>query len=120
MRLIATLAVAGFIVLLSTVPGEARPGDSVFVWLAEVTPPTLQKLMHLAAYSLLAFLCFWTLEVVERSAYRIAFTLALTVALGAVLEWCQTQIPGRFGNVLDVALNAIGSTLGVIAALVLI
>ena len=119
-RLLITLLVAGLIVTLSVVPGHAKPGDSLFTWLAATTPPTIQKIMHLGAYSLLSFLWMWTLEDLAPRAWRIALALVLAVALGAALEWYQTMVPGRFGNVMDVVLNALGAVLGILAAAVLL
>lgn len=119
-RLLLTVALTGLIVALSVVPAHAKPGDSVFVWLAATTPPTIQKLMHLAAYSVLAFLWMWTLDEVLSRTPRIALALLLSVALGASLEWYQTMVPGRFGSVMDVVLNSIGSALGILAAVLLL
>jgi VanZ family protein len=38
------------------------------------------------------------------------------VAFGAVMEWCQTKVPGRYGTAFDVALDAAGAALGLLAA----
>ena len=36
------------------------------------------------------------------------------------MEWRQTKVPGRFGTVNDVVLNAAGAALGLLAAIVLL
>ena len=119
-RLIATLMLIAVIVTLSVVPGRVQSGDSAFVRLVAMTPAPLQKLMHTIAYAGLALLWMWTLESVESRIVRIALTLIATIGLGAVLEWHQTRVPGRFGTLFDVALNALGALLGLAMALLLL
>ena len=46
--------------------------------------------------------------------------LIIAVAFGVVMEWCQTKVPGRYGTVYDVALNAAGAALGLLAAIFLL
>jgi len=112
-----TLVFAGLIVALSVTPGIARPGDNAFVWIVVNTPEPLQKLMHVAVYAALALLWMWTLESVESRTLRIALAFLATIGLGAALEWYQTQVPGRFGSLFDVALNALGAIVGLAMAL---
>ena len=119
-RLALTMAVLLVIIAVSVVPGQARAGDSMFVWLVAATPTPLQKVLHLAAYAVLAMLWMWTLEHLSSQAVRIAIVLLLSVGTGALLEWYQTFVPGRFGTLIDVLLNASGTILGVIAAFILI
>jgi VanZ family protein len=40
----------------------------------------------------------------------------ITVGFGAVVEWCQTRVPGRIGSLADVLLNAAGAALGLLVA----
>lgn len=108
------------IVTVSVAPGHARPGDSVFVWLVAATPAPLQKLLHVVAYAVLASLWMWTLDKISSNPIRIATALAITVLTGAVLEWYQTSVPGRFGTLTDVVFNAGGAILGVIVASLLL
>ena len=115
-----TLVMLILIVTVSIVPGQARPGDSVFVWLVSATPTLLQKLLHVLAYAVLAFLCMWTLSDIESRPSRITAALAITIATGALLERYQVFVPGRFGTVTDVILNAIGATFGVLGAAILL
>jgi len=112
-----TLVFAGLIVALSVTPGIARPGDNAFVWIVVNTPEPLQKLMHVAVYAALALLWIWTLESVESRTLRVALAFLATIGLGAALEWYQTQVPGRFGSLFDVALNALGAIVGLALAL---
>ena len=108
------------IIALSVFPGHARSGDSVFVWLVAATPAPLQKLMHFLIYAGLAWLWAWTLEGVAPRWLRLAIAFVITVGLGATLEWYQTRVPGRFGTLLDVLLNAAGAAAGLVAALLLL
>ena len=119
-RLAITLVFVGVVIALSIAPGIARPGDSMFNWLVVNTATPIQKAMHVAVYALLAVLWMWTLDSVESRAIRIVLTLIACVGLGAVLEWHQTRVPGRFGTVADVVLNVIGAIAGLIAALILL
>ena len=119
-RLIATLMLIAVIVALSVLPGRAQPGDSAFVWLVSMTPAPLQKLMHGVAYAAVALLWMWTLEKMNPMPLRMALTFTLSVGIGAVLEWYQTSVPGRFGTLSDAILNAVGSLVGLIAALFLL
>ena len=119
-RLIVTLLLVAFIVAVSVVPGKAQPGDSAFVWLVSVTPAPLQKLLHVVAYAALAWLWMWTLDSIHSIPLRAATVFAITVAMGTVLEWYQTSVPGRYGTLTDAILNVLGSVAGVIAAVFLL
>jgi hypothetical protein len=119
-RIISTICFMALLALLSLIPGRPQPGDSAFVWLVASTPTLLQKLMHICLYGVLALLLVWTLESIQSKTYRFLICFLIAVAFGAVMEWCQTKVPGRFGSVVDLALNAIGAALGLLtAALVL-
>jgi len=119
-RLIVTLVLVVGIVTLSVVPGRSQPGDSAFVWLVSVTPMPLQKVLHVIAYATLAVLLMWTLETIDSMPRRVALAFVVTVSLGAVLEWYQTSVPGRFGTFADAILNMIGSIAGLIVAVFLL
>ena len=51
---------------------------------------------------------------------RVSLSLIGTVGIGAVLEWFQTRVPGRYGTIIDILLNLIGACLGLLAALLLL
>ncbi len=118
-RWLITLVFVGIVVVMSVTPGRFQAGDSVFVWLVANTPTALQKFMHVAVYAALALLLMWALESIESRTSRIVWTLVLTFSLGAVLEWYQTMVPGRFGTIVDVLLNAVGTIVGLVAALLI-
>ena len=115
-----TLIFAALIVALSISPGIDRSGDNLFVWIIVRTPNLLQKIMHVATYAILAVLWMWTLESVESRIVRTALAIIATVGMGAVLEWHQTRVPGRFGTIFDVLLNTLGALVGLAMALLLL
>lgn len=119
-RLLITLAVTGVIVLLSITPGDQQIDDNVFVWLVVITPTTLQKILHVVAYGGLAFLWAWTFHMALPRIGQMVLSLTLTIATGAALEWYQTTVPGRFGTLMDIVLNAAGAALGILAAILLL
>lgn len=119
-RWIITLVLVVAVIVLSVIPGHARSGDSVFVWLVASTPTLVQKLMHFLIYAGLAWLWTWTLEGIAPRWLRLTIAFTLAVGLGAALEWYQTRVPGRFGTLLDVLLNTAGAIAGLVAALLLL
>lgn len=119
-RALLTALLMLLLMAASIVPGRAEPGDSVFVWAVAKTPPLLQKALHLSLYGLLALLWVWTLTAIQSKGLRLGIAFLVAVAFGATLEWYQTRVPGRFGSLLDVALNATGAILGLLASLVLL
>jgi VanZ family protein len=118
--LLSTLVLTGVIMLVSLLPGSSRHGDYPFSWLVTKTPTLLQKVLHVCLYAILALLLVWTLDDIQPREYRLLIAFILAVAFGAVMEWCQTLVPGRYGTVFDVALNAAGAALGLLAAAFLI
>lgn len=119
-RYAVALAFVAIVVVLSITPGVAKPGDSVFVWLVVNTATPVQKVMHVAVYALLCALWIWSFEPVQSKFLRIGLAVAVTISLGATLEWHQTQVPGRFGTVADVLLNAAGAAAMALLALLLL
>ena len=108
------------LMLVSLIPGHHKTGDSVFIWLVVNTPTLLQKILHVCLYGVLALLFLWTFEGIQSMAFRFLISFVIAVAFGAVMEWSQTKVPGRFGTMYDVALNAAGAALGLLAAVLLL
>lgn len=106
----------GLLALASLIPGRPQLGDSAFIWLVAETPKLLQKVLHVGLYGVLALLLAWTLESIESRTQRFLIAFILAVVFGAVMEWYQTKVPGRFATVSDVALNGLGAALGLLAA----
>jgi hypothetical protein len=119
-RIVITLCFMALLMVASIIPGRAEPGDSVFVWLVAKTPTLLQKALHLCLYGVLSLLWVWTLDAIQSRSQRLVIAVTIAVCFGAAMEWYQTKVPGRFGTLLDVALNAGGALLGICAAIFLL
>jgi hypothetical protein len=119
-RIILTLSFMALLMLVSLSPGRPKPDDSAFIWLVAKTPTLIQKILHFSLYGVLVLLLVWSLESIESNTYRLLISFIIAVAFGAVMEWRQTKVPGRFGTVYDVVLNAAGAALGLLAAIVLL
>jgi len=119
-RWLITTAFAILVVIVSVTPGRDQAEDSIFVWLVVNTPTLMQKLMHIVVYASLAFLLAWSLESIGPRPLRLAIALLLAIGLGAGLEWYQTSVPGRFGTLLDVLLNAGGALLGLLVVVIVL
>ncbi|HEX8984992.1 MAG TPA: VanZ family protein [Bryobacteraceae bacterium] len=90
--------------LVST--SELLPGDSAAMrWLGMLQ--ISDKLIHFAAYTLLAFIpCFGF-------RWRTGIALAgLSIVLGVALEFAQRLVPGRSFEVADMLANALGVATG--------
>ncbi len=99
--------------LVSVLPGGRHaPGG----WDASVSG-AFQNAMHPVVYAALAF---WPgLALLKRGrgpAWLVLLALCLT-AYGAGLEILQSFIPGRLGTLADTVSNAVGSFLGILAAM---
>ncbi len=109
-----SVALTALVIALSTAPGNPQPGDSAFVWAVDRTPTAIQKSMHVAVYALLYVA--WTLTLSTYRSGRASRTgpaaAAAIILFGAILEYIQLWIPGRFGTLIDVGLNAAGVAIG--------
>lgn len=118
-RIGITLIFMAFLAVASIIPGRAQPGDSIFVFIVEKTPTLLQKMLHVCFYAMLTLLWIWTLDAIQSKLNRLIIAIVIAVCFGAMLEWYQTRVPGRFGTIFDVALNSVGSLLGILIAIFL-
>ena len=116
LRIVFTLCFMAMLMLASLIPGHPKPGDSAFFWLVANTPTLVQKVLHVCLYGVFALLLIWTLDGIQSRTYRFLVAFVIAVVFGAVMEWCQTKVPGRFGTIYDVALNTVGAALGLLAA----
>ncbi len=93
---------------VSSIPGDVMEVAPVFRW----ATPNWQNLLHVPTYGGLALSWWWALETrlaTVRSRLIAAFTLTMLYAL--VDESWQLYIPGRYGSLTDLALNALGAAL---------
>ena len=89
---------------MSTIPGEVH-----FIWLVAETPTLIQKILHILLYALLAVLLMCTLEGIQSNTRRLLAAFVIAVTFGALMEWGQTKVPGRYGSLYDIALNTAGA-----------
>ncbi len=118
-RIVISLSLMALLVVASLVPGGGRADDSLLVRAVARTPQSLQKSLHVVLYGVLTTILVWTLEPVEPAVLRFATAFVIAVALGAAMEWCQKRVPGRFGTLADLGLDASGAVLGLLAAALL-
>ena len=117
-RLLLPLAYMAAIFALSSIPDTAAPEtglERVLQWIS----PELQNLLHIPLFGGLAWCWHWGLQSwVKQERWRVGAALALTLAYSVLDEIHQLGVPGRFGSLTDVALNAAGAVLAlaVIAA----
>ena len=114
------MAFVALIVALSIAPGRAQPDDTVFSWLVVHTAAPVQKALHVAIYAALVLLWMWALEAIGSRALRALLSVTFAIGLGALLEWYQLSVPGRFGSFTDVLLNSAGAIAGLLLALILL
>ena len=114
--LVLSLSLMVLISLASLTPHEPGRARSVLGRTLDRTPAPLQKLLHVGLYGLLALLLVWSLGTINAFALRLLTAFIITVGFGAVMEWCQTRVPGRVGSLADVLLNAAGAALGLLVA----
>ena len=119
-RIVLTISFMGMLMFVSLIPGHYQPGDSSFVWLLEKTPTFLQKILHICLYVVFALLLVWTLEIVRSRTIRYLLAFIFAISFGAVMEWSQTMVRGRFGSLFDFGLNTTGAALGLLAAIFLL
>ena len=119
-RIILTLCFLGLLMLASLFPGRPSPGETALGSLVSKTPVHLQKAMHVFLYAVLALLLAWTLDDMQTKSVRLPICFGIAVAFGALMEWCQTRVPGRFGTQIDVLLNSAGAALGLLVAVYLL
>jgi hypothetical protein len=97
---------------LSSIPGNIDPEDAAIYGIIAWTPPALQNLLHVPLFGLLAWLWYRTLEAWSMQ-HGAALTAAcmLAVVYGAIDEWHQLHVPGRYASFTDIALNCAGAVL---------
>jgi VanZ family protein len=103
---------------LSSIPDTATPETGLERALQWVSPG-VQNLLHIPLFGGLAWCWHWGLQAwVKQESWRLGAALALTLTYAVLDEVHQLSVPGRFGSLTDVALNALGAvlTLALVAA----
>lgn len=98
-----TLAYAGVIFYFSSRP-----------WAGEPLFPYSDKLIHAIIYSLLGYLCVWSLRVTtKRGWFKISIlSIVAATAYGIAMEIYQMHLPARSAEIADAIANAIGAFIG--------
>jgi len=92
------------IFMMASIPDTGDPG-----YLVAFVSPTIQNLLHIPAYGLLALLWIFTLRSRGFFEHRSMWmAILLSSAYGAVIEFFQILIPGRFASLTDFLLNLTG------------
>ena len=111
LRVVVPLACMTAIFALSSIPDTATPEtglERVLHWAS----PELQNLLHIPLFGGLAWCWHWGLQSwVKQERWRLGAALALTLAYAVLDEIHQLGVPGRFGSLTDVVLNAVGAVL---------
>ena len=90
--------------MLSSLPDTGATGQAM-----AFVAPTVQNLLHIPAYGLLALLWILTLRSRGYSEHHSMWiAVLLSSAYGAVIEFVQILIPGRFASFTDFLLNLTG------------
>ena len=116
-RTVATLlplATMAAIFVLSSIPGSIAADDPasyrIFLWV----PPDVQNVLHVPVFAVLAALWQRAAELwFDRVRLAAAFAWVTTVAYGGIDEWHQMHVPGRYASFTDLALDAVGASLGI-------
>lgn len=98
--------------VISSIPGEP-PDDptiihAVFSWF----PPTVHNILHIPAYAVLAWTLCRCLFPYLHPWVGLPLVVMIAGTYGALLEWHQFDIPGRYASLTDVVLNFIGAVIG--------
>ena len=76
--------------------------------------PTIQNLLHIPAFAILAILCMQILSYFSMDKVRkVALVFGFSIAFGILNELIQAWVPGRYPGLLDIGLNCIGAMLGI-------
>lgn len=110
--LILTIIYILLLLASSIIPGETESrGLQFFVNFN----PTIQNLLHIPAYALLSILLLdISKEYQALKRRKILSVFGFCGFFGILNEIIQMAIPGRFGGLTDIALNIIGTCLGIL------
>ncbi|SFF94532.1 VanZ family protein [Neptunomonas qingdaonensis] len=111
-RLTAPFIYMGLIFLLSSVPGNNINPETFLerslIWIS----PGFQNLLHIPLFFGLALTWIYALEKHIKSNYLTLLTaFALSMLYGIFDEFHQIQVPGRYGSISDLLLDALGAVL---------
>ena len=98
---------------LSSLPGLPLPDDPAHYALMRWVSPAAQNALHVPAYATLSLTWSWALRAWLRAPVGTwAVGGAIASAYGALDEWHQSFVPGRYASLVDVLLDVLGAVLG--------
>ena len=106
------LMLMGLIFISSSIPMDKNANVPEFIISLD---PTLQNLLHIPVFGLLAFL--WLKSFTKHSILtptKVIITLIITILFGCLDEFHQTFVPGRYGSLIDILLNFVGIFMGIL------
>ena len=113
MRILLPSAYMLALFLLSSIPGDISSDNLVgkaFQWVT----PSWQNLLHVPLYAGLATSWLWALNAYPLKSHTyLASAFVLTLLWAIADETYQLSVPGRYGSLTDLALNALGAFLAV-------
>ena len=112
-RLVLVLGIMMVIFVLSTIPAQPKPPGSALRALVAATPPMAQKALHFVVYMVLGYAWARAFDQLALSTLTVlVMASSLSAGFGALIEWYQLRIPGRYGTWRDVFIDAAGALLG--------
>lgn len=109
-RWLPTAAWAALILTLSSVPTPAFAASSGF--------PGADKLAHAGLYAVLGWFALRALMPESNGVRAVLLTVVAVAAFGALDEWHQRFVPGRFPEAWDVVADVCGGAVGSVVAAV--
>jgi hypothetical protein len=104
------ILIMAIIFIASAIPGNDIPGFGVWDFI-------VKKGGHMLGYALLASACYHALNNGRLSRkWLFVFSLCIAALYAASDEWHQTFTPGRKGTPLDVGVDLIGGTIGILVS----
>ena len=106
------LILMGLIFISSSIPMDKNADVPKFIISLD---PTLQNLLHIPVFGLLAFL--WLKSFTKHSILtftKVIITLIVTILFGCLEEFHQTFVSGRYGSLTDMLLNIVGIFMGIV------
>ena len=106
------LILMGLIFISSSIPMDKNADVPEFIISLD---PTLQNLLHIPVFGLLAFL--WLKSFTKHSiltSTKVIITLIVTILFGCLEEFHQTFVSGRYGSLVDILLNLVGIFMGIL------
>jgi VanZ family protein len=94
--------------ILSSIPGTESPDNAMEALLLWVSP-SFQNLLHTPVYAGLTYSWFWAfLANNQRKKYSLFLAIFCSLIYAFFDEIYQTYMPGRYGSLTDLLLDALG------------